>query len=245
MLGNTKKAACECSLLSAIVPVVASCALLISGCSGTAVPHELTTKMQTDEWIDVLKLIDLERDVRAGQWRFENGILVGFAKSTLETPYELPGEYDVLWEFESESTAINLLLASPVEKRFEWMMKGWSHQLCAIRQVDCKPANDNETTTVYPLISRDRYVAEVRVRDYRIVAMINGEEILNYKTDWSNVEVCLPWHKIELKPRTLGLWLNKHWTKTYRLQVTSPITSPIRRTTKPLATEKSDCAIIL
>ena len=98
-------------------------------------------------------------------------------------------------------------------------MKGWSHQLCAIRQVDCKLANANETTTVYPLISRDRYVAEVRVRDYRIVAMINGEEILNYKTDWSNVEVCLPWHKIELKPRTLGLWLNKHWTKTYRLQV--------------------------
>ena len=49
--------------------------------------------------------------------------------------------------------------------------------------------------------------------------LVNGEEILNYKTDWSNIEICEPWHSFELKPRTLGIWLNKHWTKTYRLKV--------------------------
>lgn len=99
------------------------------------------------------------------------------------------------------------------------MMKGWSHQLCAIRDVDCKPANANETTVVYPLASGVKYVSELRVRNDKVVALINGEEILNYKTDWSNVEICEPWFPFELKPRTLGIWLNKHWTKTYRLKV--------------------------
>jgi hypothetical protein len=170
-------------------------------------------------WVDILKLIDVERDARAGPWRLENGTLTGFAQSTLETTYELPAEYDVLWEFESNSTAINLLLASPTGKRFEWMMKGWSHNLCAIRDVGRKRANVNETTTVYPLASAVRYVAEVRVRKDRFVALIDGEEILNYKTDWSNIEVWDHWHQFELKPRTLGIWLHKHWTKTHRLQV--------------------------
>ena len=219
MASDIEKAADRWSLVATIVAVVLSCALLTAGCSQTATSHASTGNMPSGGWIDVLSMIDLERDARQGQWRFEDGVLVGFAKSTLETPYELPGEYDVLWEFESESTAINLLLASPVEKRFEWMMKGWSHQLCALREVDCKPANDNETTTTYRLISGDRYVAEVRVTNDGFVALINDSEILNYKTDWSNVEVCLAWHKAELKPRTLGLWLNKHRTKTYRLQV--------------------------
>jgi hypothetical protein len=219
MESNTKEAAAGRPVVSTILAAILSFLLLAGGCFETVDSHPLTQEMQSSEWIDVLRLIDIEADARAGHWRFEDGVLVGFARSTLETPYELPGEYDVLWEFESESTAVNLLLASPAGKRFEWMMKGWSHQLCAIREVDCKPANDNETTTTYPLISRDRYVAEVRVRKDRLVALINGREILNYETDWSDIEVCTPWHQIQLKPMTLGLWLNKHWTKTYRLQV--------------------------
>ncbi|MHC4500724.1 MAG: LamG domain-containing protein, partial [Planctomycetota bacterium] len=173
-------------------------------------------KPKSTGWVDILKLIDVERDARAGPWRLENGALTGFAQSTLETTYELPAEYDVLWEFESNSTAINLLLASPAGKRFEWMMKGWSHNLCAIRDVGRKRANVNETTTVYPLASAVRYVAEVRVRKDGFVALIDGEEILNYKTDWSNIEVWDHWHQFELKPRTLGIWLHKHWTKTHR-----------------------------
>jgi len=176
-------------------------------------------KPKVSGWVDVLKLIDPKRDTRAGQWRFENGVLTGFAESTLETTYELPAEYDVLWEFESDSTAVDLLLASPIGKRFEWMMKGWSHKLCAIRDVDCKPANGNPTTTVYPMASGTRYVSEIRVRKDRFVALINGEEILNYKTDWSNIEICSRWDPSEVKPRTLGIWLNKYWTKTYQLKV--------------------------
>ncbi|MHC4346783.1 MAG: LamG domain-containing protein, partial [Planctomycetota bacterium] len=170
-------------------------------------------------WVDILESIDVERDAKGGDWRREDGTLIGFAQSTLQTSYKLPAEYDVLWEFESNSTAINLLLASPLGRRFEWMMKGWSHRLCGIREVDCKPVNDNETTTAFPLESGARYVAEVKVRRDRFVALINGKEILNYKTDWSNVEVCKPWHPFELQGRRLGLWLNKHWTKTYRLKV--------------------------
>jgi hypothetical protein len=219
MLSNTKEAVDKWPVMCTILPVLLGCVALAGGCSETATSHGLTEKIQGGKPVDILKLIDVERDTRGGHWRFEDGVLIGFAKSTLETTYELPGEYDVLWEFESTSTAINLLLASPVEKRFEWMMKGWSHQLCAIREVGCKPANANETTTTYPLISGDRYVAELRVRDDRIVASINGEEILNYETDWSNIEVCDPWHPIHLKPRALGIWFNKHWTKTYRLEV--------------------------
>jgi hypothetical protein len=202
-----------------VLPAILSCAVLTGGCSETATSHGLTEKSQRSKWVEILELIDVERDTRGGQWRFENGVLIGFAKSTLETQYELPGEYDVLWEFESNSTAINLLLASPAEKRFEWMMKGWSHQLCAIREVDCKPANANESTTIYPLMSGVRYVLQLRVRNDKIVALIDGNEMLNYETDWSNVEVCEPWQRFELKPRTLGIWLNKHWTKTYRLEV--------------------------
>jgi hypothetical protein len=177
-------------------------------------------------WIDVLKKIDPAAHTREGSWKFENDgqFLMALAKSTLETPFKLPREYDVQWEFESESTAVNMLLVSPLGKRFEWVVKGWSHRICGIRQVDGLEADANPTTTIYPLENGVRYVVEVRVRKDRFTAFINGKQILDYKTNWQNIEIKEPWHNAKLQPRTLGFWVNKHWTKTYNLAV-----RPIRR----------------
>ena len=98
------------------------------------------------------------------------------------------------------------------------MVKGWSHRLTAIRNVDGKEANENDTTVEFPL-DGSRHKVTIKVRKDRFVATINDKLVLDYPTDWENIEITVPWHDVELNSHTLGLWFNKHWTKTYRLDV--------------------------
>ncbi|MDA1047684.1 MAG: hypothetical protein O3A82_12220 [Verrucomicrobia bacterium] len=169
--------------------------------------------------VDVYKTIQPDKHTRQGTFESREGYLLGHANSVLETSYDLPIEYDVTWEFASSSTAVNLLLVSPKGKRFEWMMKGYEHLLCGLRQVNGKEANANPTTVEYAFESDRRYRCEVRVRKNRFIALIDGKMILNYRTDWSEVEIIVPWHTTKLRPRSLGIWLNKHFTKTFKLEV--------------------------
>ena len=172
--------------------------------------------------IDVLATVLPKQQTAEGVFVLKEDHLLGSAKSVLETSLDLPEEYDVIWEFSSSSTAVNLLLVSPKGKRFEWMMKGWSHVLCGLREVGGKEANENPTTTEFRMESNRRYRCEVRVRKDRFVALIDDKEILNYRTDWSDVEIVHPWHATKLRPRSLGIWLYKHSTKTYKLLVRVP-----------------------
>ena len=172
--------------------------------------------------IDILASVLPKQQTAAGTFTLKDDHLLGSAQSVLETSMDLPEEYDVVWEFSSSSTAINLLLVSPKGKRFEWMMKGYEHLLCGLREVDGKEVNENATTTKFGMESDRRYRCEVRVRKDRFVALVDDKEILNYLTDWSDVAIVHPWHKVKLRDRSLGIWLNKHYTKTYKLLVRIP-----------------------
>ena len=186
-----------------------------------ATKSSVSIDLNHDQIINVYETIQPAEETRQGhfEWRDGKGYLLGSAKSVLETSHDLPEEYDVTWEFSSTSTAVNLLLSSPKGKRFEWMVKGWSHVLCGMREIGGKEANDNPTTVRFPMESNRRYKCEVRIRKDRFVALIDDKEILNYATDWNDIEIVHPWHDIELRPRSLGIWLNKHHTKIYKLEV--------------------------
>ena len=115
---------------------------LLSACKATS--KSLATKTPSKTVIHVLDSLDLDKDVKKGVCTKQGEALVGMAQSVLETGIKLPEEYDIVWEFESQSTAVNLLLVSPIGKRFEYTVKGWSHRLTGIRNVDGKEANENE-----------------------------------------------------------------------------------------------------
>lgn len=183
------------------------------------------TSFAQEEWTDVLAMIELPRDYRSGVWMLNEGVLVGGSQSALETTYILPLEYDIIFEFDSESTAINLLLASPIGVRFEWMQKGWSHVICAIKDIGQTYANLNETATYYPMENNVRYISEVRVRTNRFTALVNSQVILDYPTSWTNVAICDPWHSVNLEQRTLGLWFYKHTTRVHQLKVREHIST--------------------
>ena len=189
---------------------------LFSACKATS--KSLTTKTPSKTVIHVLDSLDLDKDVKKGVCTKQGEALVGMAQSVLETGIKLPEEYDIVWEFESQSTAVNLLLVSPIGKRFEYMVKGWSHRLTAIRNVDGKEANESDTTVEFPL-DESRHKVTIKVRKDRFVATINDKLVLDYPTDWENIEITIPWHDVELNSHTLGLWFYKHWTKTYRLDM--------------------------
>lgn len=171
-------------------------------------------KAHDGEWTDILQRIKLPDHRVGGVWTMRNNELHGSAKSTLVTDVLLPTEYEIEWEFQSNSTAINLLLPSPIGGRFEWMVKGWSHSLCGIRCVDGREANENPTTTVYAMASNQKYLVRVRVLKDRFVAFINDEEVLNYETDWDNVAITVPWNNAVFNGREFGIWCNKHVTTT-------------------------------
>jgi len=202
-------------LLSKRIPLLAALCLAWTGLSA-------------DRTIDVYKTIQPDKQTLQGTFQLKDGQLVGSAQSVLETSYDLPKEYNVIWEFSTSSTAVNLLLVSPKGKRFEWMMKGYEHKLCGLREVGGKEANKNPTTVEFFMASDRRYRCEVKVRKDRFVALIDGKEILNYRTDWSDVEIVHPWHAAKLRPRSLGIFGYKHFTKTFKLEVREVSASDFR-----------------
>ena len=168
--------------------------------------------------VDLLKLIDPKRDRMAGVWHWnkENkNILMGAAESTLQIPYMPPSEYDVIMEFESDSTQIAVVVWK-AKHRFWWSFKGWCHELCGLAWVDGKNLNNNPTTVVHPLKNGVKYVTEVRIRDKSVTGFIDGKKIVRYNTNYQNLS---DESSYGFKDGFLGLYLHKHFTKIYRLQV--------------------------
>ena len=95
-------------------------------------------------------------------------------------------------------------------------MKGWSHTICGLRWIDGADMNSNPTTTNFPMNNETRYACEVRVRNDRFTALIDGKTILDYKTDYKNIADLTGYR---IGTGMLGLFVNKHSMTVYKLEV--------------------------
>jgi hypothetical protein len=127
--------------------------------------------------VDLLKLIDLKRDVVSGQWIFDGPALLcqqELAAARVQIPYLAPDEYDVILDAErvGGAEAINIGLTAK-GTRFHMVVDGYATQGYAsgLALIDGQFANQNETTHKGPLLANFRastIVCSVRATGLRM-----------------------------------------------------------------------------
>jgi hypothetical protein len=140
--------------------------------------------------IDLLKLIDLKRDVVAGAWTFQGSKLVvvapdGEKPHRLLIPYEPPPEYqiDMVVERKNEKSGqLNIGLVVGGKQTMVCVDGFGTPQVSGLETVDGKQGHANETTRKGRLLPLDRPTSiGVRVRNKEITLICEQKTIFQWK----------------------------------------------------------------
>jgi len=162
------------------------------------------------EEIDLLKLADPARDEVIGKWTLSEGNLTvdGTAAARISFPYEPPEEYDFVIEFSvSKAPSCIAQLVCKGEVPFTWSMNAGNPRRCRIEDIDGHSVIGN--TTLRPLYSFEagkKYTLIVEVRNDRVRCLINGELIVEHKTNYSDLSRNKKWTMPEQLRLGLGTW---------------------------------------
>ena len=144
--------------------------------------------------VNLLTLIDLNRDRILGKWTLDNDVLrsAKSAAAFLEFPYTPPDEYDFHFSFarESGSECIQLKCAHG-SKPFTFMIGGWRNTITAFANVAKAGANGNVTTKRSAAWMKNGQVYDcvVKVRNDRLEAFIDDQLIISHLTDYSDIDL--------------------------------------------------------
>ncbi|HZK81381.1 MAG TPA: hypothetical protein VFC46_09950, partial [Humisphaera sp.] len=157
--------------------------------------HAASLRPTHARMIDLLALIDIQRDAVNGKWTLDRGVLSGSGPGNglrIILPYEPPDEYDFLMEFEETavSNAVVQIVATN-KARFMWFMGADDNTAYGIGIVDPKSGHANTASgTIKNMItSHKRHISIVSVRRNRISATLDGRELAYYDTDFSDVHI--------------------------------------------------------
>ncbi len=157
--------------------------------------------------IDLLRTLDLKRDVLGGTW-ISRGGTVEFDQTAghgvIEFRYLPPAEYDYKVEF-TEETRLDAaeLLCAAQGHQFACVVGGRVNTSSGIGMINGRPPNVNVTSAPNSLLRNHRYTFLVTVRRAGVQMYLDGQELANLTTDFSNLslpDVC----KLR-DPNTLGL----------------------------------------
>jgi serine/threonine protein kinase len=170
-------------------------ALAASAESPPAKPAETRSAVAAAEnSIDLLALVDLQRDVGVGNWKkVADGISCENAAgaSVLQLPYEPAEEYDFEVEFTATGTGLNInQYVSAGGKIFAWKLN--SHNvdppLYGFELLDGKFAKDNKEAAVQipeSIVVGQRYRSTVEVRRGALRTLLDGKELVKWSGDFS------------------------------------------------------------
>jgi hypothetical protein len=144
--------------------------------------------------INLLPLIDPQKDAVAGQWTFEKGELVGDkdAHGRIEIPYQPPEEYDYRVEFtvEGGGTSGAGQILSKAGHDFAWVCFAGRGTVFGFDTVGGKSVHLNPTKTEGPpLRKRQRYVSLVTVRNDDVRGYLDGALIVEWKTNYADMGI--------------------------------------------------------
>lgn len=136
--------------------------------------------------IDLLALIDLNRDRVAGDWNLQQGILTSpFTKTELrvQIPFVPPTDYVLTLAGEREAGADLIIGLVVGGKQTAVILDGWGRTISGVNRIDGKIANENETTCRLSNILGDRrkYIVECTVRSNHIRVVVNGTPLFNWQ----------------------------------------------------------------
>ena len=150
--------------------------------------------------MDLLKRIDVKRDVLKGDWQSDAGGLV--AKShpggdaELQIPYTPPAEYD--WTFEARREGANghgLIVGFVTGgSQSTVVLDGFGQTASGLETLDGKKGKENETThkgQVFPVGKTVTFT--LRVRKNGVAATADGQGLFDWKGDSARLGVHPQW----------------------------------------------------
>ncbi len=155
-----------------------------------------STSAQT---IDLIPMVDLDRDVVQGDWLLiENSLMFSGSAARLSFPYRPPLEYDYAIEFTLTSGSSpwdnTAQLVSRLDVPFTFSMNAGTGHFSRLEDINGHSVIGNPTLTPYAFVGGQRYTSIVRVRDDRVIIEINrvtpgtnGEILIEYETDYSDL----------------------------------------------------------
>ena len=179
---------------------------------------------ETHRIIDVLKLIDVDRDTLHGKWKRTDGALAATDKAVIQIPYHTPAEYDFNVVFapgDTEGHGITLIL-SKGQRQFFFSLSAkqfWDGFACVKDWNGGTSVNPAWVQSAVHPVSGQKYTLEVRVRNDHVEAFLGGLPVVSYKTDFTDLTICND-HFKAVAPGTLGLAAWDAPTTIYSAQVT-------------------------
>lgn len=161
--------------------------------------------------VDLLPLVDVDRDSVNGSWsRSSGGLVSGTGEASgIRIRYEPPEEYDFLIEFtREEGNKIMGQICSAYGRQFRCSVGGWANTIAGICEVNGQRASHNSTKTMMGIENGHRYTAVVSVRKNRVSYSLDGRLIFSLDTDYSN----LTYTRGHDYPGILGI---ETWYSTY------------------------------
>ncbi|UCD57634.1 MAG: hypothetical protein JSV16_00560, partial [Candidatus Hydrogenedentota bacterium] len=156
-----------------------------------------TDQLQQPGWVELLRLADPAKDAVTGEWMLADGGLTADVTpaARISLPYKPPEEYDFLIEFSvSKNPSCIAQLVSRGDTPFTWSMNAGGRRRCRVEDIDGHSVIGN--VTLRPLYSFEpgrKYTSTVEVRNDRVRCLINGEPIVEHKTDYSDLSRNRKW----------------------------------------------------
>jgi len=160
--------------------------------------------------VDLMKMIDINKDVVSGKWKMQDGKLVCEASnmSRLELPYQPSEEYDFQVKFTPQDSNISGIMQILYKSghSFAWSVGGWGNKAYGFDMIDGKSGLEHQST-----IKKDKclekgrtYTSTVKIRKDHVEGYVDGQLIVNLKTNYDNLQL---YKDIKLKNEsTLGLF---------------------------------------
>jgi serine/threonine protein kinase len=146
--------------------------------------------------IDLIALIDPQRDAVRGTWRKENGRLISDygENCVLRIPYEPPLEYDFRIVFTRVGGRCSTAQFLQRDGRaFFWEMAGWGGIVSGFSLVGNKGSKENATRSDF--VPRDgvKYTCVIQVRRDRVVALLDEKKISEWLPSMGEITTDTNW----------------------------------------------------
>lgn len=165
--------------------------------------------------LDLLSLVDVDRDAVKGTWKKRRGMLITpeEPEARLEVPFKPPEEYDlriVLQSRSAENRSFHIGLVG-ASQRFLVSLDGFGGGRSALENLDGMPSDEAGTVHVGDLFSQRAPVTIVcAVRRNHLSVTLDGKPIIDWVPDYRRLSLPDHWSTPRDKYLLVGVWNSRY-----------------------------------
>jgi hypothetical protein len=160
--------------------------------------------------VDLLKLVDVQKDYVQGRWQFIDGKLVSppVFMARVEIPYAPPEEYDltVVVECEGKQDSFNIGLVTP-ESRVLAVIDGWNPPMSILSQIQDQGA-DEACFKGKVIVPGKSNTIVASVRKNRLSISVNDKALIDWEADYKRVSLENVWGTPNSRVLFVGAYLS-------------------------------------